>query len=89
MTATTTMTKTILLATQYQVFRTFLGGGMFEHLIGPLSPRMVPVRDPDYHHQKSKSLAEVSLLFFLQHGFQELGPHHLQKHSGKQACVTR
>lgn len=32
---------------------------MFEHLIGPLSPRMVPVRDPDYHHQKSKVLAEV------------------------------
>ncbi|CAM9667952.1 unnamed protein product [Ectocarpus fasciculatus] len=31
---------------------------MFEHLIGPLSPRMVPVRDPDYHHRKSKSLAE-------------------------------
>ena len=42
------------------MFRTFLGGGMFEHLIGPLSPRMVPVRDPDYHHQKSKGLAEVS-----------------------------
>ncbi|CAN0425572.1 unnamed protein product, partial [Ectocarpus sp. 12 AP-2014] len=41
-----------------EVFRTFLGGGMFEHLIGPLSPRMVPVRDPDYHHRKSKSLAE-------------------------------
>ncbi|CAM9616883.1 unnamed protein product, partial [Hapterophycus canaliculatus] len=41
-----------------KVFRTFLGGGMFEHLIGPLSPRMVPVRDPDYHHQKSKVLAE-------------------------------
>ncbi|CAM9568381.1 unnamed protein product [Scytosiphon promiscuus] len=41
-----------------EVFRMFLGGGMFEHLIGPLSPRMVPVRDPDYHHQKSKVLAE-------------------------------
>lgn len=32
---------------------------MFEHLIGPLSPRMVPVVDPDYHHQKARALAEV------------------------------
>lgn len=32
---------------------------MFEHLIGPLSPRMVPVRDSDYHHKKSRALAEV------------------------------
>ncbi|CAN0429569.1 unnamed protein product, partial [Laminaria digitata] len=41
-----------------EVFRTFLGGGMFEHLIGPLSPRMIPVQDPDYHHQKARALAE-------------------------------
>ena len=33
---------------------------MFEHLIGPLSPRMVPVQDPDYHHEKTRALAEVS-----------------------------
>lgn len=58
---TMTMTTTTVMAMATQVFRTFLGGGMFEHLIGPLSPRMVPVRDPDYHHQKSKSLAEVRL----------------------------
>lgn len=32
---------------------------MFEHLIGPLSGRMVPVADPDYHHEKARVLAEV------------------------------
>ncbi|CAN0507317.1 unnamed protein product, partial [Discosporangium mesarthrocarpum] len=36
----------------------FLGGSVFEHLIGPLSPRMVPVEDPDYHFQKAKGLAQ-------------------------------
>ncbi|CAN0312295.1 unnamed protein product [Ascophyllum nodosum] len=41
-----------------EIFQTFIGGGMFEHLIGPLSPRMVPVQDPDYHHEKTRALAE-------------------------------
>lgn len=34
---------------------------MFEHLIGPLSPRMVPVVDPDYHHEKARGLAKVKI----------------------------